>query len=185
MKTYNYRYALMAIIIGALFSCQHHSQTHTIKDTQTPLQKRLAFSPDIFKVKGENGVLRAKGQVLYLPVYSDIPFGEKNLSYALEGVLSIHNTDLHKSISLTQVLYFHNDGYLVKNYLPKPIVLLPLETKHFNIPEADSCGPGANFLVEWLCDTLVNVPLTETIMFSFNKGQGVSFSNRGTVLYQD
>lgn len=173
-------------ILLATVACNAPTPKHESITIPSPqFTKRLNFSPDIFRVKGEQAVPQARGQVLYVPVYSTIPFGNKSMQYSLEGVLSVHNTDLKKSISLTQVLFFHNDGYLVKTYLQKPLVLLPLETKYYTVPEADSSGPGANFLVEWVCDTAACVPLIETVMFSFNKGQGVSFSNRGVVVRQE
>jgi hypothetical protein len=94
--------------------------------------------------------------------------------------LSIRNIDLKHQIKIHVVDYYETQGKLVKKYLDKPFILNPLESKRYIIPEKDkSGGSGANFVVEWKSDRLVNPPVIETIMISTRSGQGISFTSRG------
>jgi hypothetical protein len=140
-----------------------------------------SFNPDSLTIK--DAVKLVKGQVLYLPIYSNIPYHEGDNSYNLSAFVAVHNTDLYHDIWLTHVYYFDNDGRMVKDFLQgTPRVLKPLGATNFYIPEKDKSGLGANFILEWISDTLVNEPLIESIMVSLTSGQGVSFLSQGKVI---
>ncbi len=161
---------ILFLIPGICFmflQCKDHSRSDN-RETKDSLH----FDPGIFTVKSNGSFQKAKGQVLYLPIYSNIPYSEKAGAYDLSGFLTIHNTDLVQPIRITQVLYFHNEGHLVKDFLVNDTFQLkPLQSKSFFIPEKDKSGTGANFLLEWKSDSLVNIPLAETVMVSL---QGIA-----------
>jgi hypothetical protein len=140
------------------------------------------FDANTLIVKENSNTKKVRGQVLYLPIYSNIPYFEHGRKFDLSAFVAIHNTDLTGSLKITKVLFFDNDGKLVSNYLHKDSVLQPLGATNFFVPEEDKSGTGANFLVEWVSDTLINEPLIESVMIGLTSGQGVSFSSVGRII---
>ncbi len=130
-------------------------------------------------VDSETGKVR--GQVLYVPIYSNIPYIE-NKKFDLSAFIAIHNTDLKIPIKVTKVLYFDNDGRLVKEFVEAEQVLPPLGATSFFIPQTDKSGTGANFLVEWISETPVSEPLIESIMLNLEGNRGISFLSKGKVI---
>jgi hypothetical protein len=124
-----------------------------------------------------------KGQTLYVPSYSHIYAGNRELPILLAVTLSIRNVDFKQSIILTSVDYYGTKGELIKKYLKEPIVLGPFETTRYVIPRDDkSGGSGANFLVEWKSGKSVNPPIVESVMIGAEGQQGISFTSRGQVI---
>lgn len=122
----------------------------------------------------------SNGQRIYVPAYSHIYSGNKEAPFLLAVTLSIRNIDPTKPIEIASVDYYETQGKLVKKFTEKPIVLQPLETLRYVVPEKDkSGGSGANFIVLWRSDGLVNPPIVETIMIGTSYHQGVSFTSRG------
>ncbi|WP_147819981.1 DUF3124 domain-containing protein [Salidesulfovibrio onnuriiensis] len=128
----------------------------------------------------------SQGQDVYVPVYSHIYQGIKGKPYNLSALLSIRNTDPSNTIKVTLVRYYDSDGILVKNHLEKPIIVQPLGTAEFYIPERDnSGGSGANFLVHWKGDMVVNAPVIQAVMIGTASTQGISFVCEGWVISED
>lgn len=118
----------------------------------------------------------AKGQTLYVPVYSYIFSTSKEIPYNLATILSIRNTDMANSITVVSADYYDTKGKLVRKYYVKPIILGPLESTEIFIPENDAAGgTGANFIVKWAAQNEVNVPIIESVMLGMKSGQGISF----------
>lgn len=109
------------------------------------------------------------GQVLYLPIYSHIYHGDldtqgKPMQTLLSAHVSIRNTNSGKPLKLLYARYYDTQGKLLKDYLPKPIVIPPLGTHELFVPLSDvSGGSGANFLMAWSADTTVNPPFVEAL----------------------
>ncbi len=123
------------------------------------------------------------GQTLYTPIYSHIYTGNNEKPFLLTATLSIRNVDPNHSISVTKANYYETKGNLLKKYIDSPVVLKPLETLRYVIPQKDkSGGSGANFIVSWESDKPVNPPLVESIMIGTQIQQGVSFTSRGIVI---
>ncbi|WP_243348515.1 DUF3124 domain-containing protein [Parabacteroides sp. FAFU027] len=156
----------------------------TNKDEHQPekKQRNLPFDPKSLIIKENSDAKKLRGQVLYIPVYSNVPYHKQSKQFDLSAFVAIHNTDLNHPIRITKVLFFNNDGKLVANYLPKPVNVQPLGSTNYFIPEKDQSGTGANFLVEWMSDIPVNEPLIESVMLGLTHGQGVSFSSTGKVI---
>ena len=112
------------------------------------VQNHAEFNPNALIVKEDGTAKKVRGQVLYLPVYSNIPYMESGRKYSLSAFVAIHNTDLTNRMTITKVLFFDNDGKPVANYLERDTIIQPLGSTNFFIPENDKSGTGANFIVE-------------------------------------
>jgi len=118
----------------------------------------------------------AKGQTLYVPVYSNIFSAPRKIPFNLATLLSIRNTDMSNSITIVSADYFDTKGKLVRRYYQQPVTLTPLESTSIYIPEDDTIGgSGANFIVKWTSTREVNVPIVECVMIGMKSGQGISF----------
>jgi Protein of unknown function (DUF3124) len=123
---------------------------------------------------------QSKGQLVYVPAYSHIYSGDRERPFLLTVTLSVRNIDPKNQIKIISVDYYETQGKLLKKYVEKPIVLNPLGTSRYVVPQKDkSGGSGANFLVEWQSDAYVNPPIIESIMISTQMQRGISFTSRG------
>lgn len=168
---------LIIFIFLLTFSCKQKD----IYETKIERNKCIFNENNLLLTEKEH-TKKIKGQLLYMPVYSNVPYFEPDRRLDLSAFIAIHNTDLQYQIKVTKVLYFNNSGNLVANYLMKDTVINPLGAADFFVPERDKSGTGANFLIEWISDSLVNEPLVETIMLGLSSGQGVSFSSKGKII---
>ena len=134
----------------------------------------------------DSGVSLSKGQTVYVSVYTHIYSGHKGRPFQLGATLSIRNTDPKHSITLESVKFYDTAGKLLKNYLEKPAHLDALVSTRYIIKEGESGGgSGANFLVIWKSEKMVNPPIIEAIMIGTRSGQGISFVSPGQVIKQD
>ena len=125
----------------------------------------------------------SKGQTIYVPAYSHIYSANNERPFLLTVTLSIRNTDQHNQIKISRVDYFETQGKLIMEYIDTVVVLDPLESLRYVVPEKDeSGGSGANFIVEWTADKCTNPPIAESIMIGTREGQGISFTSRGRVV---
>lgn len=121
-----------------------------------------------------------KGQTVYVPAYSHIYHGNKETPLLLSVTLSIRNIDPNNSLTITAVNYHETEGPLVKEYIKEPIVLGPLGSDRFIVPQKDtSGGSGANFIVEWYSEEPINPPIIESVMIGTQSQLGISFTSRG------
>ena len=136
------------------------------------------FSPLLLHAEERNGL--SKGQAIYVPAYSHIYYGSSERPFLLTVTLSIRNIDLKHQIKINKADYYETQGKLLKKHLDKPVILNPLESIRYVIPEKDkSGGSGANFIVKWKSDEYVNAPIVESIMIGTQSQQGISFTSRG------
>ncbi len=134
-------------------------------------------------LQADQAVSLSRGEMIYVPAYSHIYGGNSEKPFLLTVTLSIRNIDPRYRINVTVADYYDSQGKLLKKYIDKPVVLKPLESLRYVIPERDvSGGSGANFVVEWTADDSVNPPLVESIMIGTQLQQGVSFTSRGRVV---
>jgi hypothetical protein len=123
------------------------------------------------------------GQLLYVPVYSEVPFGNKGLNLTLTATLSVRNTDLRRAIVIKRVDYHADSGELVRAYLKQPQTIKPLASVDFIVKESDrSGGISATFLVEWEGASGVSKPYVEAIMINSTYNQGIAFNSPARVL---
>lgn len=125
----------------------------------------------------------SNGQTIYVPAYSHIYSGNTERPFLLAVTISIRNIDPAYPITIIWVDYHATQGSRLKRYITQPVILNPLETLRFVVPESDkSGGSGANFIVEWKSDKPVNPPIVESIMIGTQVQQGVSFTSRGKAI---
>lgn len=131
----------------------------------------------------EETVVLSQGQTIYVPAYSHIYVGDRERPFLLTVTLSLRNVDTKHRITLTAVNYYDTQGRLLKKYLPQPLVLKPLESTRYVVPQQDKTGgSGANFIVEWKAEQMVNPPIVESVMIGAASQQGISFTSRGQVI---
>jgi len=139
------------------------------------------FSPLPANADEKSGLF--DGQIVYVPAYSNIYSGNREVPFLLTVTLSIRNIDPNHQIKITIVDYYETQGKLLKKYIDRPAILNPLESLRYVIPERDNTGgSGANFIVEWKSDKFVNPPIVESIMIGTQSQQGISFTSRGQTI---
>lgn len=122
----------------------------------------------------------SKGQTIYIPAYSHIYFGNREKPFMLTITLSIRNIDPVHHITISEINYYATQGKQLKQYIESPVTLKPLESLRYVVPESDKGGgSGANFIVRWNSDALINPPIIETIMIGTQNQQGISFTSQG------
>ena len=123
------------------------------------------------------------GQTLYVPAYSHVYSGARDRAYLLTVTLSIRNVDPKLPLTVTRADYYETLGGHLKAFVDKPVILKPLESIRYIIPESDkSGGSGANFMVGWTSATPMNPPIVEAVMIGTKAQQGISFTSRGRVI---
>jgi hypothetical protein len=131
-------------------------------------------------------VKRVKSQAVYVPAYSHIYHGDREVPFYLTITLSIRNTDPAHPIKILSVDYFDTDGKMIQRYLEGEVKLSPMGSTRYVVKESDkSGGSGANFVVKWKSETGVTEPILETVMVSTATQQGISFSSRGQAIEED
>ncbi len=121
----------------------------------------------------------SKGQKVYVPAYSHIYTGNRQIPALLTVTLSVRNTDMSHAIEVMSVDYYNSKGALLKKYLPSSVFIPPLGSIRYVVDYNDKAGgAGANFIVEWRSKNPVNPPIMETIMIRSR----ASFTSRGQVL---
>ncbi|MBL1177015.1 DUF3124 domain-containing protein [Pantanalinema sp. GBBB05] len=125
------------------------------------------------------------GQTVYVPIYSHIFMWDQSRTMDLTATLSVRNTDLTQSIIIASVNYYNNRGQLVRKYLQQPVELGALSSTDFVVNQDDSSGgSGAAFVVEWVSQYNVAIPVIESVMINTSGNQGVSFVSAGRVIKQ-
>jgi hypothetical protein len=169
-----------AVLVGVLalaFLCACNREEHR---GAPPVARESSFDPGVLTVK-EADLRKVRGQVLYVPIYSNLPHDEKR-KFDVSAFIAIHNVDLDHKIRILKVLYFDNDGRLVKDFSPPDLSLPPLGATNFFIPQSDQSGTGANFLVEWVSEKPVREPLIESVMINLETHRSFAFQSRGHVV---
>ncbi|AOY60578.1 MULTISPECIES: DUF3124 domain-containing protein [Desulfococcus] len=155
--------------------------TVTQRRRPVPLLPTTIFLLFLFAAPiGSEEIQFSRGQALYIPVYSHIFIGNREMSFNLSANLSIRNTDPDQSLTITSVRYYDSDGKLVKEYLADPKPLKPMGSAYFFIPASDTSGGwGANFIVTWSSRIAVNTPIIECVMTGIKGSHSLSFITRG------
>ena len=124
------------------------------------------------------------GQELYLPIYSNMLYGNLSRSgkpsrILLSAMVSIRNTDPKNAMRLVSARYFQSQGQFLREYITAPVELPPLGTKDLfvELPD-DSGGAGANFLIRWEATDPVNPPLVEALHANLDSGKAVVFTTQ-------
>ncbi|MEH0153965.1 DUF3124 domain-containing protein [Limibacter armeniacum] len=170
--------AFFIIVTSLLIGCEQTTPVQKTEQNRTIVEK--SFS------KIARSLRESKGQLLYVPIYSELRSMEDQSSKLLNVQVSIRNTDMNHPISIAFADYYDNDGKLLRNYLEEPLKLGPLGSQTIVIRQSDTEGGiGANMLLEWHADTTVHEPLVEAIMIDNLGNKSFAFTSRAIVLKQD
>lgn len=121
----------------------------------------------------------AFGQLLYVPVYSEIYSIGHHRTERLSSTLSIRNVNPDGEFYITRLEYYDTEGNILKEIKASelPIKVNNLETKNHVIALYDDRGGvGANFILEWRSSKPIVAPMVETIMISTESNWGLSFT---------
>jgi len=133
--------------------------------------------------KASDGGYLSSGQTVYVPVYSNVISGPREVPVHLSNTLIIRNTDLHNEIHVIVADYYDTKGRLIRNYYKQPIMMGPLETVYLYLSERDQeGGVGANFIIEWQAEKKVNLPIIECVMVG---SQGRAFVSPSHAIEKD
>ena len=166
----------LTVVSSVLLSCGKNDAGKTF------ITEPVEFKPDTL-ITASHEVPQIRGQLLYMPVYSNIPYNADESGFDMKAYVAIHNTDLTNKIRITRVLYFNHEGKPVYDFLKGSAVDLgPLATRDFHIPYEDKSGIGANFLIEWTSDSPVTRPLVECVTISLKPNQSLALLSRGEVI---
>jgi len=166
-------FALMFLII--LISINVATQVEDIDE-------KLKYLPPQTKAAEIPAESVVAGQMVYVPVYSHI-YAKGGKPFLLETTLSVRNSDPNENISIATVRYYDTNGNLIKDYLDKPLLLKSLATAEFLVAQKEiEGGSGANFIVEWISDTMVNKPVIEAVMVGTEGQTSISFVRTGVAI---
>ncbi|MBW4619728.1 MAG: DUF3124 domain-containing protein [Cyanosarcina radialis HA8281-LM2] len=175
MKLYPPIYLAIAILL--LASCK--SSESSLSSSPQPIQSIQTYK----KVTLDKNFKIARGQTIYVPIYSHVYHQNRQQIFNLAATLSIRNTDLAKPLIVTSVRYYDSNGKLVKRYLEDPIQLDALASADFFVSRDDNLGgSGANFIVEWVSSTEISEPIVEAVTIGTDFQQGISFISPGRVI---
>lgn len=121
------------------------------------------------------------GQSLYLPIYSHVLYGNANVvgkpsQYPLSAMVSLRNTDPRLPIRFLSARYYDTAGKVLREYLPRPVVLPPFGTLELFVERNDmSGGSGANFVMVWQAEKPANPPVVEAVHADITGNRTLSF----------
>jgi hypothetical protein len=122
----------------------------------------------------------SQDQTVYLPVNSQVYFGNQARTLDLSVTVSIRNIDAKNPIHITKVAYYDEQGKHLRDFLEKPVEIKPWNSTRFFIKQSDVTGGVAPFfIVVWQAAGKVNPPLIEGVMIGASGQQGISFTSRG------
>lgn len=127
----------------------------------------------------------ARGQSIYLPVYSQLWHGNLNAKglpeiLQISALISIRNTDPAGALRVTSARYYDTNGKFLREFVPTPQTLAPLGTLELFVERREAeGGSGANFVIRWQSDTPVSEPITEAVHTDLKDLRTVSFITVG------
>ena len=168
-------YILLVIFI-ILLGC--NSKQNDTQATSYQPEKYKEISHEIL-----TEMMLVKGEVVYVPVYSEIFHTDVKRKVQLSATLSIRNTSIESEIVVSTVDYYDTHGNLLKHYLTSPLQLKPLQTKIYVVEYKENKGGiGANFIVEWASEKVVSEPIIQAVMIGGSSSLGISFVCDGKVI---
>jgi hypothetical protein len=125
----------------------------------------------------------SRGQMLFLPVYSEIPYGDRKASLNLAVTVTVRNLDVARPLTLKRIDYLDEHGVVVRALIERVTILKPLAAEIFQIRESDrSGGRAAGVLMEWESGEGMVAPLLEGVMVNGAYNQGLAFVTAARVL---
>jgi hypothetical protein len=175
--------ALMAVaLVLPLLSCEAGEQSEAGSGQTRMGPPRGYTAPDLASRTVDALSDPVVHEVVYVPAYSHV-YANGGRAYLLEVMLSVRNTDQEQSIVLSSVRYYDTSGALKRTFVEQPVRIGPMETLEFLVEKTDSGGgSGANFIVEWMAEEVVEEPLIEAVMVAADRQLGLSIVRQGVPL---
>ena len=128
------------------------------------------------------------GQSVYLPIYAYVRYGDKDAKGAAKAeevatMVSIRSTEPERELRLLSLRYYNGDGRMLRELLPQPRLLRPLQAAEFFIERRDiEGGSGASAVLRWEADAPVNPPLVQSLHVEVKLNRALSFITDGVVI---
>lgn len=108
----NYKLILMvAAVLLIFFGCQEQSAERNPGSAEKEMDDKFLYTYLI-----EKDTLVHYGELIYVPIYYEIYYGDAGKTIELAVTLSVHNTDPNHSIMVKSVNYHNKKGNLIKNW---------------------------------------------------------------------
>jgi len=130
----------------------------------------------------------SNGQHLYLPVYAFIRYGDLDSGgvakqLPVSTLVSIHNTDMDKPLTLLSARYYSTEGKFLRNFVSSPRILKPMETLEFLVERRDVVGgSGANFVIQWEAAVPVSPPLVQALHVELQTNRVIVFTTDAVLI---
>jgi len=119
----------------------------------------------------------------YVPVYSTVYLGDREVQAGLAVTLSVRNTSPDRELVVYRVDYHDTAGKLAMRLADRPHAVPAMATAEFFIDRRDPVGgPGANYVVEWSVPEGGTDPLIEAVMVGRFSNIGITFTSRGSLI---
>lgn len=172
-----------AIALAASLSAACNAPSVVTHGARTSPPPRFETNSGVTMLAAEQVPPLVVGQVIYVPIYSEIYDLGPERPFQLTATLSLRNTDPNQAIVIEAVDYYDSAGTLIQAYLAQPMQLNPLTSTAVVVDQRDTTGgTGANFLVRWGASAAASPPVVEAVMISTASQQGVSFISPGRVI---
>ena len=172
---------LLCCVFGLSVACT--AQGPSESSSASSLEQLLADSPGVTLIATEQLPPLVTGQVIYVPIYSEIYDFDQRRTFQLTATLSLRNTDKTNPIFIELINYYNSGGEKISRYLNQPMQLNPLASTEIVVAQDDKTGgAGANFFVEWRAANQVSEPVVEAVMTSTRSQRGMSFVSQGRVV---
>jgi hypothetical protein len=174
---------LLIVVMGGCELNRSGTPTLNSPANERRSPEALVKNPGVTALVQENVPPFVTGQVIYVPIYSEIYNQDQTQVSQLAATLSIRNTDRQHPIVIDTVDYYDSSGNKIRQYLSEPIQLAPLASTAVVVARTDQTGGvGANFIVAWGATAQVNPPVIEAVMINTASQQGMSFISVGRVI---
>lgn len=168
---------LSFIVIMLLISCQNKNPNLNEKG-QDELSARTIDTPIQQSEVAFDGTY-------YVPIYSDIYFGDNIPKELLAATLSLRNTSFIDTLFISTIDYYNTDGALVKSFIDQQIAIAPMATVNYVIDrDDDSGGSGAHFVVNIHARSQKVKPLVQAIMVGEYSSKAFAFESDGYIIAQ-
>lgn len=134
----------------------------------------------------------SNGQMLYLPIYSNILHGDitsskgKPMKSYMSALISIRNTSLKTPIKIDSARYYNTEGKLLRDFIPAPRVIAPMDTLELFVEKSEAeGGSGAKFLIRWAAEQATNAPVVEAVHIDNQPGRPYSFITSARAIQMD
>lgn len=125
----------------------------------------------------------AQAGVTYVPVYSTLYLGDREVHAGMAVTLSVRNTSPDRELVVHRIDYHATGGQIAARLADRPHAVPPMATAEFLIDADDPIGgPGANYLVAWSVPEGGIEPLIEAVMVGRVGDAGISLVGRGVRL---